>query len=51
MDKSLEAGFEQRKQPIIIKDTYEVSGSEMAHIGWVEVKQKTSIRIPMVLEV
>ena len=38
MDKSLEAGFEQENNPIIpIKDTYEVSGSEMAHIGWVEV--------------
>ena len=38
MDKSLEAGFlSKENNPIIIKDTYEVSGSEMAHIGWVEV--------------
>lgn len=38
MDESLEAGFESfENNPIIIKDKYEVSGSEMAHIGWVEV--------------
>ena len=24
-------------KPIIIKDTYEVSGSDMAQIGWVEI--------------
>jgi hypothetical protein len=38
MDGSLEAEsdfFENR--PIIIKDKYEVSGSDMAQIGWVEV--------------
>jgi hypothetical protein len=35
---SLEADFEAKENnPIIIKDKYEVSGSEMAHIGWVEV--------------
>jgi hypothetical protein len=38
MDGSLEADFESKENnPIIIKDKYEVSGSEMAHIGWVEV--------------
>ena len=38
MAESLEAGFESfDNNPIIIKDKYEVSGSEMAHIGWVEV--------------
>ena len=38
MEGSLEAGFESKENnPIIIKDKYEVSGSEMAHIGWVEV--------------
>ena len=37
MEKSLEAGFESKENPIIIKDAYEVSGSEMAHVGWVEV--------------
>ena len=35
---SLEADFEAKENnPIIIKDKYEVSGSEMAHVGWVEV--------------
>ena len=35
---SLEADFESKENnPIIIKDKYEVSGSEMAHVGWVEV--------------
>ena len=35
---SLEADFESKENnPIIIKDKYEVSGSELAHIGWVEV--------------
>lgn len=38
MTGSLEADFESKENnPIIIKDKYEVSGSEMAHIGWVEV--------------
>ena len=26
-----------KTKPIIIKDTYEVSGSDMAQIGWVEI--------------
>lgn len=35
---SLEAEFaDKENNPIIIKDKYEVSGSEMAHVGWVEV--------------
>ena len=35
---SLEADFQAKENnPIIIKDKYEVSGSEMAHVGWVEV--------------
>ena len=38
MDGSLEADFEAKENnPIIIKDKYEVSGSEMAHVGLVEV--------------
>ena len=38
MEGSLEADFESKENnPIIIKDKYEVSGSEMAHVGWVEV--------------
>jgi len=38
MSGSLEADFEAKENnPIIIKDKYEVSGSEMAHVGWVEV--------------
>ena len=38
MEESLEASFEEKENnPIIIKDKYEVSGSEMAHVGWVEV--------------
>ncbi len=38
MDGTLEADFEAKENnPIIIKDKYEVSGSEMAHVGWVEV--------------
>lgn len=38
MSNSYEAGFEDKENnPIIIKDKYEVSGSEMAHVGWVEV--------------
>ena len=38
MDGSLEADFQAKENnPIIIKDKYEVSGSEMAHVGWVEV--------------
>jgi len=35
---SLEASFTQyNNKPIIIKDTYEVSGSDASQIGWVEV--------------
>jgi len=35
---SLEASFQQySNKPIIIKDTYEVNGSDAAQIGWVEV--------------
>ncbi len=35
---SLEASFQQySNKPIIIKDTYEVTGSDAAQIGWVEV--------------
>ena len=35
---SLQADFEAKENnPIIIKDKYEVSGSELAHVGWVEV--------------
>jgi hypothetical protein len=38
MDGSLEAEDEIFDvKPIIIKDTYQVSGSEMAQVGWVEV--------------
>ena len=38
MDGSLEADdFIFQNKPIILKDTYEVSGSDMAQIGWVEV--------------
>ena len=38
MDGSLEADdFIFDNKPIILKDTYEVSGSDMAQIGWVEV--------------
>jgi hypothetical protein len=38
MSDSYEAGFQDKENnPIIIKDKYEVSGSEMAHVGWVEV--------------
>ena len=38
MSGSLEADFQSKENsPIIIKDKYEVSGSELAHIGWVEV--------------
>ena len=38
MDGSLEADdFIFENKPIILKDTYEVSGSDMAQIGWVEV--------------
>ena len=38
MSDSYEAGFDDKENnPIIIKDKYEVSGSEMAHVGWVEV--------------
>jgi len=38
MQGSHEAGFESKENnPIIIKDRYEVHGSELAHVGWVEV--------------
>ena len=38
MDGSLEASFKQySNKPIIIKDNYEISGSDAAQIGWVEV--------------
>jgi hypothetical protein len=38
MDGSLEASFTQySNKPIIIKDNYEISGSDAAQIGWVEV--------------
>lgn len=38
MDGSLEADdFIFQNKPVILKDTYEVSGSDMAQIGWVEV--------------
>ncbi len=38
MDNSLEADdFIFENSPIIIKDKYEVSGSDMAQIGWIEV--------------
>ena len=38
MQGSLEASFTQfNNKPIIIKDTYQVSGSDAAQIGWVEV--------------
>ena len=38
MSGSLEADdFIFQNKPVILKDTYEVSGSDMAQIGWVEV--------------
>ena len=38
MSGSYDADFVAKENnPIIIKEKYEVSGSEMAHIGWVEV--------------
>ena len=38
MQGSLEASFTQfNNKPIIIKDTYQISGSDAAQIGWVEV--------------
>ena len=38
MEGSLEASFKQfSNKPIIIKDNYEISGSDAAQIGWVEV--------------
>ena len=38
MQGSLEASFTQfNNKPIIIKDNYEISGSDAAQIGWVEV--------------
>ena len=38
MQGSLEASFQQyNNKPIIIKDNYEISGSDAAQIGWVEV--------------
>ena len=42
MSGSLQASMEAKENnPIIIKDKYEVSGSEMAHVGWVEVTTET----------
>ena len=39
MQGSIEAqDFIFQNNPIIIKDTYEVSGSDMAQIGWVEIQ-------------
>ena len=38
MEKSLESDdFIFENKPIIIKDKYEVSGSDMAQIGWIEI--------------
>ena len=38
MSGSVDAGFEKyTNKPVIIKDSYSVSGSDMAQIGWVEV--------------
>ena len=38
MQGSVDAGFQQfSNSPIIIKDKYEISGSDAAQIGWVEV--------------
>jgi len=38
MQKSLDASFKQfDNKPIIIKDNYEINGSDTAQIGWVEV--------------
>ena len=38
MDGSYDADFAAKENnPIILKEKYEVSGSELAHIGWVEV--------------
>ena len=37
-------------KPIIMKDYYEVSGSDTARIGWVEVSEMGSIRLLMVLK-
>ncbi len=38
MDGSVDAGFQQfSNSPIIIKDKYNISGSDVAQIGWVEV--------------
>jgi len=39
MEGALEAPFDDKENtPIIIKDKYSVSGSDMAQIGWVEVE-------------
>ena len=39
MEGALEAPFDEKSNtPIIIKDKYSVSGSDMAQIGWVEVE-------------
>jgi len=39
MEDGLEAPFDEKSNnPIILKDKYEVSGSDMAQIGWVEVE-------------
>ena len=38
MDKSIDAGFQKfSNSPIIIKDKYNINGSDTAQIGWVEV--------------
>ena len=42
MDEGLEPTFTQfNNKPIIIKDKYEVSGSDTAQIGWVEVTDES----------
>ncbi len=41
MSGSLEADdFIFQNKPIILKDTYEVSGSDMAQIGWIEIQSE-----------
>ena len=43
---SLESNdFIFENKPIIIKDTYTVSGSDMAQIGWVEIKSEHETRL------
>ena len=44
MEDSLESDdFIFENKPIIIKDKYEVSGSDMAQIGWIELLLKTEL--------